>query len=42
MLRRCIKAVLRYALYAIIALVIGLYVPVLLCDVLRLPLAICR
>jgi hypothetical protein len=35
-LRKCIKILLRYILYAIIAFVIGLYVHVLLCVVLGL------
>lgn len=42
MLRKLIKTLLIFALYAIVALVIGLYVQVLLCDVWRLPWAICR
>jgi len=42
MLRKFIKTLLTYALYAIIATAIGWYVPVLLCDVWRLPLGICR
>ena len=33
MLRRCIKTLLLYILYAIVAFVIGIYVQVPLCDV---------
>ena len=46
MLRKRIKKLLAFALYTaaivVISTIIGLYVPVLLCDVWRLPLWICR
>ena len=42
MFRKCIKLVLIFILCAVIATVVGWYVPALLCDVLRLPLVICR
>jgi len=42
MLRRCIKTLLTYILYAIIAFIIGIYVPVLLCDVWQWPCWICQ
>ena len=42
MLRKLIKTLLAFILCAIVATVIGWYAPVLLCDVLRLPLGVCR
>lgn len=42
MFRKLIKTLLIFALCAIIATVIGWYIPVLLCDVLGLPWGICR
>ena len=42
MLRKLIKTLLIFTLCAVIATVIGWYVPVLMCDVLHLPLGICR
>ena len=42
MFRKLIKTLLIFALCAVIATVIGWYVPVLLCDVWQLPWEMCQ